>query len=126
MRQEMTPEEIRQLREELGVSREKFAKAFGLSLATISRWESGKAHPSSDQKEQLEALEELVRREEIDKKKLRRFLDVAGSGGTITAAAISSAISGVALSTPLGAAIGALVGGSLALSRLAALFKNEK
>ncbi len=118
----MRPAEIRRLRTDLGISQEKFAKAFGVSFATISRWESGKAEPSTDQEQQLEALRELVSGRGIDKKKVRRVLAVAGVQGAVTAAALA----GVGLVTPLGAAIGALLGGGVVVSALASLFKKDE
>ena len=41
----MTPEEIKDLRQLLGLSMEAFGARVGVRLLTIHRWESGKSNP---------------------------------------------------------------------------------
>lgn len=42
----MTPEQVRELRQRLGLSQEQMAHRLGTSLQTVHRWESGKSKPS--------------------------------------------------------------------------------
>ncbi len=42
----MKPDEIEQIRRELGVSQERFAYLLGTTTCTVNRWENGKAKPS--------------------------------------------------------------------------------
>ena len=39
-------EEIRSLRESLGMTQDQFARAVGVSFSTVSRWETGRGSPS--------------------------------------------------------------------------------
>ena len=117
----MEREEIRGLRNDLGISQEALARAIGVSFATVSRWETGKAEPNPDQEQQLEALREVLQSEDVDKRKVRRVLTVAGILGAVTAAAFT----GVTLVTPLGGAIAGLVGGAARATALAHLLKKD-
>ena len=42
----MSPDEVTEIRKKLCVSQEKFAQLLGATVATINRWENGKAVPS--------------------------------------------------------------------------------
>ncbi len=42
----MQPEEIRTRRLALGFSQERLARELGVSLFTVSRWETGRTHPT--------------------------------------------------------------------------------
>lgn len=42
----MNKEEIKQLRESLSMTQEKFARHVGVTLGAINRWEMGKVKPS--------------------------------------------------------------------------------
>lgn len=57
--------EIKQLREDLGMSREDLAQKLGVSYFSIARWESGKTKPS---RLALRALEDLEKRVKSKKK----------------------------------------------------------
>jgi len=52
----MCPEEIRLMRQSLGLSQEKFAALAGVTWSTVSRWEHGRATPSPLALERLIAL----------------------------------------------------------------------
>ena len=52
----MDPEQIRVVRNQLGMSQEAFAAALGVSFATVNRWENGKAKPQKDRIERIKAL----------------------------------------------------------------------
>jgi putative transcriptional regulator len=62
---------IRELRQTLGLSQEKFAAALGVTFPTINRWENGRANPSPIAlrliEQMLQALEtasdEMLRKE---------------------------------------------------------------
>ncbi|MBU1964710.1 MAG: helix-turn-helix transcriptional regulator [Proteobacteria bacterium] len=49
---------IRNLREQTGLTQEKFATKLGVTLPTINRWENGRAKPSPLA---MQKLEELLR-----------------------------------------------------------------
>jgi putative transcriptional regulator len=55
-RANVTPEEIRALRLQLGLSQEAFARRLDTALATVNRWEAGKRKPKGLY---LKALQEL-------------------------------------------------------------------
>lgn len=42
----MKPEEIKSIREELGITQEKLAYLLGASFSTVNRWENGVQTPS--------------------------------------------------------------------------------
>lgn len=50
------PEKLRFHRRARGWSQEQLARQIGVSLHTVSRWESGKSHPSPLAIERLKAL----------------------------------------------------------------------
>jgi transcriptional regulator with XRE-family HTH domain len=47
---------IRELRERMGLTQEKFAARLGVAFPTINRWENGHAHPSPLALRQIQAL----------------------------------------------------------------------
>ena len=55
----MTPEEIRLMRKNLGLSQEKFAHKIGVHKITVSRWECGKITPRGLS---LKVLERMAKR----------------------------------------------------------------
>lgn len=83
----MNGEEIKALRKKLGMNQSDFAKAFGVSFSTISRWEKAyKVYTPNDiQVEQLKALEALAKKT-IDYSLIRLMLTVGGIGGAIALA----------------------------------------
>lgn len=42
----MKPEEIEDIRKNMGVTQEKFAQLLGATTVTVNRWENGKTKPS--------------------------------------------------------------------------------
>jgi superfamily II DNA or RNA helicase len=52
----MTPQQVKQLRTQLGLSQEAFAEALGVSFATVNRWENGKAKPQKDRVQRMKAM----------------------------------------------------------------------
>lgn len=52
------PRLIRELRERIGLSQEKFAAKVGVTFPTINRWEKGRAYPSPLA---LKRVEDLLR-----------------------------------------------------------------
>ena len=52
------PRLIRNLREQIGLTQEKFATKLGVTLPTINRWENGRAKPSPLA---MQKVEELLR-----------------------------------------------------------------
>jgi putative zinc finger/helix-turn-helix YgiT family protein len=53
-----TPEEIKSLRESLGLSQKEFADRTGLGIATISRWERGRLLPTREHRKLLRSLKD--------------------------------------------------------------------
>ncbi len=53
-------DQIRELREALGVTQEEFARELGVSLTTVSRWENGHGKPSPLAQRQLQELLDRV------------------------------------------------------------------
>jgi DNA-binding transcriptional regulator YiaG len=43
---ESFPEQVKEVRRQLGLSQEELAHALGVSFATVNRWENGKTAPS--------------------------------------------------------------------------------
>ena len=113
--------EIKELREKLGATQAELAKALGISFSTVSRWGKRAWEPDDTQEEQLVALKQLLENKEIavDSRKMKKMLSLMGIGGVIATAAIA----GFTISSPLGAAISALVKGS-ATGKLMDLFKK--
>ena len=52
----ITPEKIKQLRQQLDISQQDFAILLGIALQTVHRWETGKNKPSRMAKNLLEKL----------------------------------------------------------------------
>jgi putative transcriptional regulator len=58
----MTSDEIRKLRETLGLTQEEFAKKVGAGRVTIARWESGQSKPTGLYLRALEKLQITVKK----------------------------------------------------------------
>lgn len=54
--------EAKRLRKTVGMSQGRFAAALGLSLRTISRWETGKTSPRALTRQRLQDLDRLIDR----------------------------------------------------------------
>ena len=52
----VTREQVKNLRKQLGLSQEAFAKRLGVSFATVNRWENGKAKPHKGRIAQMQAM----------------------------------------------------------------------
>ncbi len=50
------PHLVRELRERVGLSQEKFAARLGVTVPTINRWENGRTRPSPLAMKQIEGL----------------------------------------------------------------------
>jgi DNA-binding transcriptional regulator YiaG len=117
--------EIKEIRKKLNINQDQFAKALGVSFSTISRWETGISTPNDVQREQIEALQDLMKKKEVDTEKLRKALLTIGiTGALFTAVAVGIQFSGVLggvfsgfLSKNTGAKFGAPITGE-ALSKL--------
>ena len=49
-------EDIKNLRESLGMTQEEFAREVGVSFSTVSRWETGRGEPSPLARQRLAKL----------------------------------------------------------------------
>ena len=56
MRDEESKHEIKRLRLALGLTQERFARELGVTLSTVSRWETGRSQPSALAQRRLEEL----------------------------------------------------------------------
>lgn len=68
----MTPEEIQEIRRNLAVSQERFARLLGTTVVTVNRWENGKTKPSRLYVRELKELKSnyasyICRRKESEK-----------------------------------------------------------
>ena len=54
---------VKEIREKLGLTQEKFASRLGISFVTVSRWEKGKSSPSPLAQEKLNRLENQINKE---------------------------------------------------------------
>lgn len=68
----MTPTEIIEIRQSLGVTQERFAALLGTTVVTVNRWENGKVSPSRLYIKELKELRSksgsyLCRRNENEK-----------------------------------------------------------
>jgi len=61
----MTPIEIKQVRNDLGLSQEEFARALNVSYTTVNRWENGKAQPTGPVVQLLSAFKKASRKPDI-------------------------------------------------------------
>jgi superfamily II DNA or RNA helicase/transcriptional regulator with XRE-family HTH domain len=52
----MDSDQIKTVRNQLGMSQQAFAAALGVSFATVNRWENGKAKPQKDRIDRIKAL----------------------------------------------------------------------
>jgi len=59
-----TAEDIRNLRELLGMTQEELAREVGVSFSTVSRWETGRGEPSRLAQRQLDRLRKRVQKQE--------------------------------------------------------------
>ena len=50
------PDRIREIRNRLGLTQERFAQRLGVSFVTVSRWERGKSKPIPAFRKQIEAM----------------------------------------------------------------------
>jgi len=65
MVKKLSPEEIKELRQKLGLTQEEFGRLLGVGFATVNRWENGKAEPKGPVEEVLWKLKLLL--EEAEK-----------------------------------------------------------
>jgi putative transcriptional regulator len=56
VKEEMSGDEIRNLRKKLGLTQEEFAHAVAVTFSTVNRWENGHAKPSKLARRAIEAL----------------------------------------------------------------------
>ena len=56
LKEEMSGDEIRNLRKKLGLTQEEFAHAVAVTFSTVNRWENGHAKPSKLARRAIEAL----------------------------------------------------------------------
>ncbi len=56
VKEDMSGDEIRNLRKQLGLTQEEFAHAVAVTFSTVNRWENGHAKPSKLARRAIEAL----------------------------------------------------------------------
>ena len=56
----MTPQAVKELREQLQLTQEVFASILGVSFATVNRWENGRTAPTGDYARVLQTLGRLT------------------------------------------------------------------
>ena len=98
---------ITKLRDALGLTRERFAEALGVSTSTLQRWERGSSKPSPREREFLEALQELS--DQIAKEgreKVARAIEVMAKAGATAGLGLTA----VGLFMPLAPIFGAALG----------------
>ncbi|KPK65467.1 MAG: hypothetical protein AMK73_02880, partial [Planctomycetes bacterium SM23_32] len=54
---ELTPEEIRSIRKAAGLSQKQLAEKLGVSVNSISNWETGSSYPRASSVEKLRAMQ---------------------------------------------------------------------
>lgn len=90
----MTPQEIRQLRSEMGVTQREFAQIVGVGASTIAMWESGKRRPDRRSRATLQQLRKRVD-EKGGKTVAETLLEIAGTvAGTAAVVAIFAELFG--------------------------------
>ena len=57
----MTAQEIKELRQRSGWTQERFARELGVSVMTVSRWETGKQKPIPSLQHALDLLADYIR-----------------------------------------------------------------
>ena len=122
-------EEIKEIRKKLNINQNQLAKALGVSFSTISRWETGQSSPNDTQMEQLEALQDLLQKSDVDKEKLRKTILTLGLTGAIFAAVavgiqLSGSLGGI-FSGFLSKTTGAKFGEPVTGESLSKLFKKN-
>ena len=103
----MDAAKIAKLRGALGLTRERFAEALGISTSTLQRWERGSSKPSPRERELLEALQELS--DQIAKEgreKVARAIEVMAKAGATAGLGLTA----VGLFIPLAPIFGAALG----------------
>lgn len=56
MKQQISGDRIRELRQEMGLTQEEFARVVAVTFSTVNRWENGHAKPSKLARRALETL----------------------------------------------------------------------
>lgn len=56
VKEDMSGDEIRNLRKRLGLTQEEFAHAVAVTFSTVNRWENGHARPSKLARRAIESL----------------------------------------------------------------------
>ena len=95
--EKLSPEEIVEVREEVGLSQEKLAQVLSVTQTTLSRWETGKSEPHPGSQEKLVAIRKLVeeqkKNEEITMDKILEAV-LVGIGSGVLGQAIIDALQG--------------------------------
>jgi len=74
----MTSDEVKQIRNDLKMSQEDFARALNVSYTTVNRWENGKAQPTGPVVQLLRAFQRASNKPDI----LEIIAQAALIGGT--------------------------------------------
>lgn len=122
----MTGQEIKKIRDTLGVSQSAFAQYLNVSFTTLNRWENDKASPDAPTIRQLEALRDLLNAKGVDKKKVLESLQLTGIASATTLAAAAGLIRLPAVAGFLGPLVGGVAGVIAALFLKDALKKKDK
>src|SRR6056297_1603987 len=77
MTEQFTPQEIRDLRKSMDCSQEEFCKIIAITVATLSRWETGKVVPHGKNHELLSFLKGKID-QGLDPQKLKKVLLIGG------------------------------------------------
>jgi transcriptional regulator with XRE-family HTH domain len=77
MTEQFTPQEIRDLRKEMDCSQEEFCKIMAITVATLSRWETGKVVPHGRNHDLLSFLRKEIEKG-ADPQKLKKVLLIGG------------------------------------------------
>jgi len=77
----MSPEEIRKLREDMGVTQREFAEVLGATQAAVSQWESGVKRPDRRSHAILQGLRQKV--DEKGQDFVAELIKLAGTVGLV-------------------------------------------
>ena len=111
---EMNGEEILGLRKALGCTQEEFSKILGVTAVALSRWETGKAVPQGRNVAQLDYLQAMLEKGDMEPETLKRILLVGGAVCRAGTSPLAMMASGLLTEESLVGALRNLFGGDSA------------
>ena len=104
----ISAEEIKEMRDKMGVNQQQLAEILDVSQTTVARWESGQVKPTSDNAKNLVKLREVVKKSE-EEDELDELRSTVSTGVSFLGTGLLGSVLGYGAAGLPGGIIGALM-----------------